>query len=76
MLLFHRFDSIKWNFHICSNNDLIGQNLEKYDKLFKIRKLYDHVILNCLAIEPEEYNSIDEQMIPYKGKKVAYVNII
>ena len=39
-----------------------------YDKLFKVRQLYDHVLHNCMNLPPEEYNSIDEQMIPYKGK--------
>ncbi len=38
------------------------------DKLFKFRPLYEHVLANCRAIEPEEHNSIDEQIVPYKGK--------
>ncbi len=39
-----------------------------YDKLFKFRKLYDHVLHNCRKIDPEEINSIDEQIVPFKGK--------
>jgi hypothetical protein len=38
------------------------------DKLFKVRFLLDHVRSKCLEISPEENNSIDEQIIPYKGK--------
>jgi len=32
-----------------------------------MRQMYNHVKENCLYIPPEEFNSIDEQMIPFKG---------
>ena len=49
----------------------LGIDPDSYDRLFKVRQLYDHVKKNCLELPPEELNSIDEQMIPYKGKKSA-----
>lgn len=33
-----------------------------------MRQMYNHVKENCLDIPPEEFNSIDEQMIPFKGQ--------
>ena len=43
-----------------------GKDPKEYDKLFKFCQLYDHVQKNCQDIPPEENNSIDEQIIPYK----------
>lgn len=63
----NRFETIKQYFHIADNTQL-PRNRGTGDKLFKVRPLYDHVLNNCRQIEPEEYHSIDEQMIPYKGK--------
>ncbi|KAI5107681.1 piggyBac transposable element-derived protein 3-like, partial [Silurus meridionalis] len=39
-----------------------------YDPLFKVRPVLEKVRANCLKVEPEENHSIDEQMIPFKGK--------
>ena len=40
----------------------------KNNKLFKISPFLDDVRKNCLQIEPEQDNSIDEQIIPAKTK--------
>ena len=41
---------------------------ECYDRYFKISPLVDMVREACLQVEPEQHMSIDEQMIPFKGK--------
>lgn len=40
----------------------------KENKLFKISPVLDHVRGNCLLVEPEQGQSIDEQIIPVKTK--------
>ncbi len=37
-----------------------------YDRLFKLRPLLDR--LRCLAVDPEKKQSIDEQIIQFKGR--------
>ena len=50
------FDAIKANFHICDNSESNpGLN---YDRLFKVRKLYDHVQSACKKLDIPEYLSI------------------
>lgn len=46
------------------NNDNIDQN----DKLAKVGPITDDVRNECVKIEPEEYHSVDEQIIPSKTK--------
>nr|CAH7748787.1 unnamed protein product [Callosobruchus chinensis] len=41
------------------------------DPYFKIRPALEIVRRNCIAVEEEKKQSIDEMMIPYKGKKVG-----
>ena len=36
--------------------------------MFKIRPLFEHLRKNCVKQIPEEHNSIDERMIPFKGR--------
>ena len=64
-----RFDQIKSCFHIAFNQDLADGRKKVYDRLFKFKQLYDHVLENCRKIPVGENLSIDEQTIPYKGKK-------
>jgi hypothetical protein len=63
-----RFEKIKGIFHVAYNRELLSKDRSEYDKLFKIRQLYDHVQANCQAIPSAEVNSIDEQIVPYKGQ--------
>ncbi len=39
-----------------------------FDKLFKLRPLLRSLKRNCLKVIPEEDHSIDEQIIPFKGR--------
>ena len=69
VMLRERFIQIKGCFHISYNQDLIGSDRSKHYKLFKFRQLYDRVKNNCISLPSEEYNSVDDQMIPLKGKQ-------
>ena len=40
----------------------------RYDRYFKVRPMLAMLHDACLQTEPEEKMSVDEQMIPYKGK--------
>lgn len=46
---------------------MLPRDHENYDKLFKVRPLLDKLRENFSQIEPEEHNSVDEVMIPFKG---------
>ena len=57
-----RWESIKSNLHLVDND-----NLNKNDKLAKVRLLIDHLQKAFREIPKEENLSIDEQMVPFKG---------
>jgi len=60
-----RFESLKRFLHFNDNSER-AQNCA--DKLYKVRPVIDSVLEKCKKLEPEEYNSIDEQMIPTKSR--------
>ena len=60
-----RFELIRRYLHVVDNNDY--DELTD-DKLFKIRPLIEAVRDECVKVEPEEYQSVDEQIIPSKTK--------
>lgn len=64
----NRFEALKTAFHINDNSNCKSRSDPAYDKLFKVRPLIDKLRENFLTIEPEEHNSIDEIMIPFKGR--------
>ena len=43
------------------------QDESKYQS-FKIRPLFERLRKNCVKQIPEEHNSFDEQMVPFKGR--------
>ena len=51
------------NLHFVNNYEI-----DKNDKLAKIRPIVDIVHNQCIEVEPEEYHSMDEQIIPSKTK--------
>ena len=59
-----RFTKIKKFMHFVDNDTFEGQE----DKLFKINAIVDAVRNECRKIEPEEFQAIDEQIIPSKTK--------
>ena len=56
---------LKQFYVIC--NKMPAKDDPKYDAVFKIRPLLSSLRANMLKVEPEEYHSIDEQIIPFKG---------
>lgn len=64
----NRFEKLRNNFHLNDNQNVCPRNHVNYDKLFKIRPFIDIFRKNCLLTEPDEFNSIDEFIIPFKGR--------
>ena len=67
-----RFELIKRYIHFNDNNNGERKQDENRDRLFKMQPLFEALRQNCLCLsqEPEEYNSIDEQIIPFKVRSV------
>ncbi|XP_067300961.1 piggyBac transposable element-derived protein 2-like [Pseudorasbora parva] len=63
-----RFDNLRTYIHMNDNTNVKQKGEPGYDPLFKVRPVLEKVRSNCLKVEPEENHSIDEQMIPFKGK--------
>ena len=63
-----RFESLKRFLHFNDNTKDKKRDDETRDRLFKIRPLFQILRQNSLSQKPEEHNSIDEQMIPFKGR--------
>ena len=61
----NRFEQIKSNLHFNDNTKMAVPNT---DKLFKVRPLIDSLTKTFSEQTPQEYLSIDEQVIPFKGK--------
>lgn len=61
-----RFELLKRSLHVVDNTTY---NPDNDDKLFKIRPLIEAVRNECIKVEPEEYQSVDEQIIPSKTKR-------
>ncbi|KAJ4432604.1 hypothetical protein ANN_21227, partial [Periplaneta americana] len=62
----NRFETIKRNLHFC-NNLAPGSNTAA-DPLYKVRSILDHIIKNCNVLPKCEKYSVDEQIIPFKGR--------
>uniref|UniRef100_A0A3Q2TYY1 PiggyBac transposable element-derived protein domain-containing protein n=1 Tax=Fundulus heteroclitus TaxID=8078 RepID=A0A3Q2TYY1_FUNHE len=65
----NRFQSPLTKLHFVNNFTV--SEIEKRDKLWKLWKLrpwLESFREKCLQVVPEEHNSVDEMMIPFKGK--------
>ena len=62
-----RFKKLRQNLHP-NNNALKDVGINKTNKVFKVQPILNAVRNNCIKTEPEEYHSIDEQIIPAKTK--------
>ncbi|KAL0146817.1 hypothetical protein M9458_057756 [Cirrhinus mrigala] len=49
-------------------NNLTVSEMEKKDKLWKLRPWLNSFRERCLQVVPEEHNSVDEMMIPFEGR--------
>lgn len=61
-----RFEQLRRFLHVV-DNDTFDEHSS--NKLFKIQPLIDLVRKECIKVEPEEFHSIDEQIIPCKTKR-------
>ena len=62
-----RFGNIKRYFHLNNNSQIPTRGSDNFDRLYKVRPLLDSILNNC-KIPQEENQSIDEQVIPTKGR--------
>ena len=70
----NRFEKIKQFFHLNDNTKQPKKGTPEYDKLYKVRPMLDIIKQKFNEISQEEHQSIDEQMIAYKGN-LLFVNI-
>ncbi|CAF4667738.1 unnamed protein product, partial [Didymodactylos carnosus] len=56
--------------HVVDNSNQLDRNDPNYDRAHKVRPLLNIVKNNFRKIEKEEKLSVDEQIIPFKGKSI------
>ncbi|XP_049855114.1 piggyBac transposable element-derived protein 3-like [Schistocerca gregaria] len=61
------FDKLRNYLHVNDNTKMKQREGPDYDKLFRVRPLVDKIKQGFSIIEPEEYHSMDELIIPFKG---------
>ena len=62
-----RFENLK-RVHINDNLKRPKRGEVNFDRLYKVRPLFDCILESCRGIEQEEAHSIDEQIVPTKSK--------
>lgn len=70
----NRFEKLKQFLHFNDNNSQKPKNSPDYDKLHKIRPLIDKLKSTYGRIPQEEFQAIDEQIIPFKGIFHLYIH--
>lgn len=65
---YKKFADLQKYLHFNDNTKMKKKSEQGYDPLFKVRPILDHVRKNCLKTEPEEHSSVDEVMVPFKGR--------
>ena len=64
-----KFKEITRYIHFNDNSQIeVNRDNPNYDRLYKVRPILEKLRSQCLLLEPEEKQSIDEQLIPFKGK--------
>ncbi|XP_049794505.1 piggyBac transposable element-derived protein 2-like [Schistocerca nitens] len=63
----NRFDKLRNYLHVNDNTKMKQREDPDYDRLFKVRRFVDKIKQGFSIIEPEEYHSVDELIIPFKG---------
>ncbi|XP_065582898.1 piggyBac transposable element-derived protein 3-like [Artemia franciscana] len=63
-----RFKTLRRFFHANDNHLAVPKGQDGYDSLFKLRPVIDGLQASLTKIPAEERQSIDEQMVPFKGK--------
>ena len=63
-----RFENLKRFFHVNDNSEMPDRGSVDFDQLYKVRHSLDSVLSCCQKVPQEENQSIDEQIIPTKGR--------
>jgi hypothetical protein len=67
----NRFREIHRFLHFSDNNLAVtNRDDPNYDRYYKVRPVLESLRSACLQLEPEEKMSVDEQIIPFKGRSV------
>ncbi len=66
----NRYEKLMQNIHMCDNNTMKKRGEHGYDPLFKIRRFYDTIRNKCRSEKQTEFQSIDEQIVPFKGRHI------
>ena len=64
-----RFETLLTTIHFVDNNT-ISDDDKKADRVWKLWPWLNELHQNLLDVTPEEYNSVDEIMVPFKGKSL------
>lgn len=64
----NRFDNLRTYLHFNDNDHILPRNHVNHDKLFKVRPFIDAIRENMRKIKVEECSSVDEIIIPFKGR--------
>ena len=65
----NRFFYLNKFIHFANNEEQVTNRQDpRHDRLFKIRPLLEFIRRTCLKITPQQRQSVDEQIIPFKGK--------
>ena len=64
----NRFQCLLRYIHFNDNTEMKPREHPDYDPLFKVSPLLKRLRNAMLHLEPEERHSVDEQMIPFKGR--------
>ena len=63
----NRFQKLLTVLHFVDNFSM-PDNVKANDRIWKLRPWLESFRQNCLKVVPDETNSIDEMMVPYKGR--------
>lgn len=63
-----RWEAIKKFLHFSDNNCQPMRDMADYDELYKIRPFLNHILTKLKQLPMRETLSVDEQMVPFKGK--------
>ena len=69
VMMSKRFKKLLENIHCNNNETKKPRDHAEYDKLHKVRPFIEKVLRNCKDnYEPSSFLSVDESMIPFKGR--------
>lgn len=64
----NRYEKLMQNLHMRDNSLMKKRGENGYDPLFKIRRFYDTIRQKCRSEKPTEFQSLNEQIVPFKGR--------